>query len=76
MAKYKIVSLSDDGVVDFYGAEVGDIVEIDTKHNDLYGGNVWCKGSDVFKESGWTGFRRYCVCDNMKDFLPFVEEIV
>lgn len=70
--KYKIVSLGDRLAVDFYGAAVGDIVEIDDREK----GSVWLIGSDVFKEPGWTGLGTYCVADNMADFMKHVKEVV
>ena len=72
MSKYKITKERSDCVVDFYGAKVGDVIELEDK-NDSY---IWAKGSDVFTEDGWTGLNAYCVAANMEDFLTSAEEIV
>lgn len=74
--KYKIVALAEDGQeVDFYGGEIGEIIELDDKTNDTRS-YVWCVGCPAFKEPGWTDIASYCVADNMKDFLKYVEEVV
>lgn len=71
--KYKIVSLPNTDEVCFYGANIGDIIEIDDRDRSA---GVWCFGSYVFKEDGWIGLDTYCVADEMKSFLEFVEEVV
>lgn len=71
--KYKIVKLSDDSSVDFYGAEIGDLIEIKTGFDEF--GNVWAKGSDVFKEEGWTNLAQYCIADDMASLLKYVEKV-
>lgn len=72
MSKYKITKERRDDDVDFYGAKVGDVIELEDK-NDSY---IWAKGSDVFTEDGWLGLSVYCVAANMEDFLTSAEEIV
>lgn len=74
MRKFKIVKLSDDDLVDFYGAEVGDVVEL-KENTGQFSSSVWLVGSDVFKEEGWGGLAQYCVAHDMETFLEFVEEI-
>ena len=73
MSKYKITKERRDDAVDFYGAKVGDLIELEDDQLDSY---VWAKGSDVFTEDGWTGLKTYCVADSMEEFLTCVEEIV
>lgn len=70
--KYKITSLPKEGEtqVDFYGAIVGDLVQIDSATSD-----VWLKGSNVFREGNWSKFERLCVADSMSDLLKYVEEV-
>jgi hypothetical protein len=75
MRKFKILKLSNGDTVDFYGAEVGDVVELKENYGQ-FSGAVWLNGSDVFKEEGWGGLAQYCVADDMETFLEFVEEIV
>lgn len=73
MSKYKITKANGMNV-DFYGAEVGDVIELEP--SDIYPNNIWAKGSPVFKEEGWTDLKSYCVADSMEDFLKHAEEIV
>lgn len=70
MSIYRIVSQdSHDESVDWYGAGVGDLVEIadDTPC-------VWLKGSKVFDKE-WQGYEVLCVADTIEDLLKYVEKV-
>lgn len=70
--KYKIVKLCDNNSVDFYGADIGDIIEL----SNVFETDVWAIGSEVFKEEGWTGLANYYISGSMNSFLKYVEEVV
>lgn len=71
MSVYKIVHQDhEDDTVEWYGAEIGDIVEI---ADPTPWSNVWLKGSKVFDKE-WGRYERLCVADSMEDFLKYVEK--
>lgn len=73
MSFYRIICQDhDDDAVDWYGAEIGDLVEIAA--NPTPYSNVWLKGSKVFEDE-WQGFDRLCIADTMTDFLKYVEKV-
>lgn len=72
MSVYRIVTQdSDDDCVDWYGAEIGDLIEV--VNPEPYS-NVWLKGSKIFHDE-WKGYERLCVADSMSDLLKYVEKV-
>jgi len=66
-SKYKITSLpkEDETRVDLYGASVGDMLHFARLDSEDM---VWIKGSDVFREGGYSNLGRVCVACSMDDF--------